>query len=194
MSCCRFSGKAPPRTSTTFQVASAPAVARTYGLIPPPHLARARGQADFPAKPAAMLQDALIDLTNQGDIVLDPFLGAGATLIAAENSGRVCYGVERDPLWVDVIIRRYEAATQTAAVLAATGQPVAKLALRNDGAARLLDRAPFCNFSVQPMSASLRSRRRKLGSFRQKAGAKVLVAELRPRSERARPTRRRRCN
>jgi DNA modification methylase len=70
-----------------------------------------------------MLEDALIDLTNRGDIVLDPFLGSGSTLIAAENSSRACYGVELDPLFIDVIIRRYEAATRTTAVLAETGEP-----------------------------------------------------------------------
>jgi hypothetical protein len=49
-------------------------------------------------KPTAMLQDALIDLTNRGEIVLDPFLGSGSTLIAAENTGRLCCGIELDPL------------------------------------------------------------------------------------------------
>jgi DNA modification methylase len=38
--------------------------------------------------------------------VIDPFLGAGATLIAAETTGRVCYAVELDPLYIDVVIRR----------------------------------------------------------------------------------------
>ena len=66
----------------------------------------------------AMLADALIDLSNPGEVVLDPFLGAGSTLIAAEGCGRVCLGVERDPRYVDVIIRRYEATTGTAAILA----------------------------------------------------------------------------
>ena len=62
-------------------------------------------------KPTAMLEDALLDLTNRGDIVIDPFLGSGSTLIAADKTGRVCRGVELDPLYVDVIVRRYEAAT-----------------------------------------------------------------------------------
>jgi DNA modification methylase len=82
------------------------------------------------AKPPAMLEDALIDLTNRGDIVLDPFLGSGSTLIAAENSGRVCRGVELNPLSIDVIIRCYEALTRTTAVLADTGEPFAILAAR----------------------------------------------------------------
>jgi DNA modification methylase len=64
-----------------------------------------------------MLEDALLDLTNRGDFVLDPFLGSGSTLIAAENTGRICRGVELDPLYVDVIVRRYEAASGEAAVL-----------------------------------------------------------------------------
>jgi len=52
-----------------------------------------------------MLQDVLIDLTNRGEIVLDPFFGSGSILIAAENTGRLCCGIELDPLYVDVIIR-----------------------------------------------------------------------------------------
>jgi DNA modification methylase len=71
-----------------------------------------RGLKDHPTvKPTAMLEDALLDLTNRGDIVVDPFLGSGSTLIAAEKTGRVCRGVEFDPLYVGVIVRRYEAAT-----------------------------------------------------------------------------------
>jgi DNA modification methylase len=62
--------------------------------------------------------------------VLDPFLGSGSTLIAAENLGRACYGVELDPLFIDVVIQRYEAATGTSAVLADTGEPFATLAAR----------------------------------------------------------------
>jgi DNA modification methylase len=88
-------------------------------------------------KPIAMLEDALVDLTNRDDIVLDPFLGSGSTLIAAENSGCACYGVERDPLLIDVIIRRYEAATRTSAVLADTGETFATLAARRLLAGRL---------------------------------------------------------
>jgi DNA modification methylase len=90
-----------------------------------------KGLQDHPTvKPTAMLQDALIDLTNRGEIALDPFLGSGSTLIAAENAGRVCCGVELDPLYVDLIIRRYETATGTTAVLADTGEPFATVATR----------------------------------------------------------------
>jgi DNA modification methylase len=77
-----------------------------------------------------MLEDALLDLTNRGDIVIDPFLGSGSTLIAAEKTGRVCRGVEIDPLYVDVIVRRYEAATGEAATLVETGEAFDVLAAR----------------------------------------------------------------
>jgi len=106
-----------------------------------------QGLQDHPTvKPTAMLQDALIDLTNRGEIVLDPFLGSGSTLIAAENTGRVCCGIELDPLYVDVIIRRYEAETGAAVILADTGATFEEVAARrrNDeatNATRLGDQA-----------------------------------------------------
>jgi DNA modification methylase len=50
-----------------------------------------------------MLHDALLDVTARGDIVLDPFLGSGSTLIAADQTGRRCRGLELDPLYVDLI-------------------------------------------------------------------------------------------
>jgi DNA modification methylase len=88
-----------------------------------------RGLKDHPTvKPTAMLEDALLDLTNRGDVVIDPFLGSGSTLIAAEKTGRVCRSLELDPLYVDVIVRRYEAATGKPAVLVETGETFEALA------------------------------------------------------------------
>ena len=88
-----------------------------------------RGLKDHPTvKPTAMLEDAILDLTNRGDIVLDPFLGSASTLIAAHTTGRVCRGVELDPLYVDVIRRRYESATGNEAVLVETGETFQALA------------------------------------------------------------------
>ena len=82
-----------------------------------------RGLQEHPTvKPTAMLEDALLDLTNRGDVVIDPFLGSGSTLIAAETTGRVCRGVELDPLYIDVIIRRYEATTGEAAAHLQSGE------------------------------------------------------------------------
>ena len=77
-----------------------------------------------------MLADALIDLTDRGEIVFDLFLGSGSTLIAAENAGRACCGVELDPRYVDVIIRRYEASTGIAAILADSDETFEQVATR----------------------------------------------------------------
>jgi len=95
-----------------------------------------RGLQDHPTvKPIAMLEDALLDLTNRGEIVIDPFLGSGSSLIAADKTGRICRGVELDPLYVDVIVRRYETATGNDAVLVETGETFEELAARREGEA-----------------------------------------------------------
>ena len=67
-------------------------------------------------KPVSMLEDALLDVTHRGEIVLDPFLGSGSTVMAAEKAGRTCRGVEIDPAYVDVGLRRFEAATGSIAI------------------------------------------------------------------------------
>jgi DNA modification methylase len=74
-------------------------------------------------KPVAMVADAIMDCSERGDIVLDSFLGSGTTLIAAERTGRVCYGMEIDPLYVDVAIRRWQKLTGKKAIHAVTGKP-----------------------------------------------------------------------
>jgi DNA modification methylase len=57
-------------------------------------------------------------------VVLDPFLGSGSTLIAAERTGRRCYGVELDPRYLDLIIARYEEVTDKRAVREVEGSQV----------------------------------------------------------------------
>ena len=95
-----------------------------------------RGLKEHPTvKPTAMLEDALLDLTNRGDIVIDPFLGSGSTLIAAEATGRVCRGVELDPLYVDVIVRRYEGVSGEPAVHIESGETFNELRARREGEA-----------------------------------------------------------
>jgi DNA modification methylase len=73
-------------------------------------------------KPVALVADALLDCSARGDIVLDSFLGSGSTLIAAERVGRVCYGMEIDPLYVDVAIRRWQRHTGDFAIHAKSGK------------------------------------------------------------------------
>ena len=69
-------------------------------------------------KPVALVADALLDCSARGETVLDTFLGSGTTLIAAERVGRVCYGMELDPAYVDVAVRRWQNYTGSSAVLA----------------------------------------------------------------------------
>ena len=94
--------------------------------------ARKRRQYHPTVKPVAMLVDALLDMTEPSDIVLDPFLGSGSTLIACEKTGRHCRGLELDPLYVEVILRRYEALTTRPAVLESTGETLAELVVRRE--------------------------------------------------------------
>ena len=68
-------------------------------------------------KPASMVMDALRDCSNRGHIVLDPFGGSGTTLIAAEKTGRQARLIELDPIYCDMIIRRWEKYTGKEAFL-----------------------------------------------------------------------------
>jgi DNA modification methylase len=72
-------------------------------------------------KPVALIADAILDCSARGDLVLDPFLGSGSTLLAAERVGRICRGMELDPLYVDAAIRRWQHFTGGSAVHDATG-------------------------------------------------------------------------
>jgi DNA modification methylase len=73
-------------------------------------------------KPVAMVADAILDCSVRSEIVLDSFLGSGTTVIAAERTGRRCYGLELDPAYVDTVIRRWQALTGGSARHAASGR------------------------------------------------------------------------
>jgi DNA modification methylase len=73
-------------------------------------------------KPTALVADALLDASERGDAVLDPFLGSGTTLLAAERTGRIGFGIELDPLYVDTAIRRWQRLTGEHAIHAASGE------------------------------------------------------------------------
>jgi DNA modification methylase len=59
-------------------------------------------------KPLALIERAIANSSRDGDLILDPFLGSGTTLIAAERTGRICAGIELDPVYVDVAVARWE--------------------------------------------------------------------------------------
>jgi len=79
-------------------------------------------------KPVALVADAMRDCTTKGDLVLDPFLGSGTTIMAAEKIGRRCFGIEYEPAFVDVAIRRWQAYTSYDAVLEGDGRTFEEIA------------------------------------------------------------------
>lgn len=68
-------------------------------------------------KPLALIENAILNSTAEGDLVLDGFGGSGSTLIACEQLNRTCYMMEIDPKYCQVIIDRWEALTKQKAVL-----------------------------------------------------------------------------
>ena len=63
-------------------------------------------------KPVQLMAYPIQNSSMRGTLVLDPFLGSGSTLIAADQTGRICYGIELDEKFVDVIVKRYMEATE----------------------------------------------------------------------------------
>jgi DNA modification methylase len=92
-------------------------------------------------KPVECMRRPMLNNSDRGQAVYEPFLGSGTTLIAAQSTGRVCYGVEIDPLFVDVVIRRWQAFT---------GEKAHRL--RDDQAFELLEQAAAA--SVDPSSVT----------------------------------------
>lgn len=79
------------------------------------------------SKPIQILTEAIRDVTDRGDIVVDGFSGSGSCLIAAHKTGRVFRGLELDPLYVDTIVRRWQKYTDEEAILEGDGRTFAEL-------------------------------------------------------------------
>jgi site-specific DNA-methyltransferase (adenine-specific) len=62
-------------------------------------------------KPVALIAEAIVNSTKEGDVVTDIFGGSGSTMIACEQLNRRCYMMEKDPHYVDVILSRWEQLT-----------------------------------------------------------------------------------
>jgi DNA modification methylase len=88
-------------------------------------------------KPVALVMDAIMDSTRRGDIVLDPFLGSGTAVIAADRAGRRCFGMDLNPLFVDLTVRRWQEWTGLKAIHEGTGRTFDEVArLRLSGETR----------------------------------------------------------
>jgi DNA modification methylase len=73
-------------------------------------------------KPVALMRKSILNHTKRGESVYDPFLGSGTTLAAAEVNGRVCYGLELDPKYVDVVVERWQGLSGELATLEGDGR------------------------------------------------------------------------
>lgn len=81
-------------------------------------------------KPVAMIADAIMDLTNRNELVIDSFVGSGTLIVAAQKTGRIARCTELDPLYVDVAIRRFRARFGIDAIHEATGLTFDALAVQ----------------------------------------------------------------
>jgi len=73
-------------------------------------------------KPVECMRRPIVNNSRPGQLVYDPFLGSGTSLIAAEMTGRICCGLEISAAYVDVIVRRWQAFTGRTAIHQASGQ------------------------------------------------------------------------
>jgi DNA modification methylase len=79
-------------------------------------------------KPAELMRRPIVNHTKPGELVYDPFLGSGTTLVAAELEGRVCCGLELDPKYVDVIVERWQRVSAKQATLDGDGSTFQQIA------------------------------------------------------------------
>jgi DNA modification methylase len=72
-------------------------------------------------KPVDLMRRPILNHTKRGELVYEPFLGSGTTLAAAEMTDRVCYGLELDPKYVDVVVQRWQTLSGKQAILDGDG-------------------------------------------------------------------------
>src|SRR5271163_3307547 len=87
-------------------------------------------------KPVALMRRPILNHTKLGELVYEPFLGSGTTLAAAELTERVCYGLELDPKYVDVVVERWQQLTGKHATLDGDGRPFDEVAVERRGAVK----------------------------------------------------------
>jgi DNA modification methylase len=79
-------------------------------------------------KPVELMRRPIVNHTRRGDLVYEPFLGSGTTLAAAEVTQRVCYGLELDAKYVDVVVQRWQSLANAEATLAGDGRTFSEIA------------------------------------------------------------------
>ena len=84
-------------------------------------------------KPVELMRRSILNNSSPGSLVYDPFLGSGTTLIAAEETGRVCCGLELDARYVDVIVTRWQNFTGATATLEGDSRTFKEISLERGG-------------------------------------------------------------
>ena len=79
-------------------------------------------------KPVEFMRRPILNNSVRGDIIYDPFLGSGTTLVAAHSTERICFGLDIDPRYIDVAVQRWQKLTGQVAVLAADGRTFDQIA------------------------------------------------------------------
>jgi DNA modification methylase len=106
-------------------------------------------------KPVECMRRPMLNNSDPGQAIYDPFLGSGTTLIAAETTGRVCLAIELDPLYVDVAVRRWQAFTGKNATLLADARAFDAIAA--DRLAGIVVDQPSTTSGSRPQSAERQS-------------------------------------
>ena len=73
-------------------------------------------------KPVELVERAILNSSKKQNIIIDLFLGSGSTIIAAEKTNRICYGMEISENYCDVIVKRWQDYTGKTAILESTGE------------------------------------------------------------------------
>ena len=85
-------------------------------------------------KPVELMRRPMLNHLRRGELVYDPFLGSGTTLAAAELTERICYGIELDPKYVDVVVQRWQSLTDKVATLDGDGRTFEEIEQERRGA------------------------------------------------------------
>src|SRR5216684_3790066 len=115
-----------------------PARTRRFGNSPSPKFIMGgsdEDKYDHPTqKPVDLMRRPILNHLRRGELVYDPFLGSGTTLAAAELTNRVCYGLELDPKYVDVVIQRWQQLSGKQAKLDGSGRTFTEVKTERVGA------------------------------------------------------------
>jgi tRNA/tmRNA/rRNA uracil-C5-methylase (TrmA/RlmC/RlmD family) len=106
-----------------------------------------------------MIADAIRDVSDRNDLVIDPFCGSGTTILAAAKTGRRAHTIELDPKYVDVAVRRWEKWSGKKAQHADSGLTFAEEAARcASDSNRVCERMSSLHESLTPPPARVRKR------------------------------------